>query len=86
MTAATSACKSWKVIEAEVEVEDFGVVVVGVRDWDKHTIDVEFVCVKETGEVVTDEIFESGAIHGKESEIRSQCWDSNLNHKIDSIL
>lgn len=73
-------------IEAEVEIEDFGVVVVGVQDYDNHTIDVEFVCVKETGEVITDEVFESGLLRGKESEIRSQCWDSNLDHKIDSIL
>lgn len=71
--------------EAEIETEQYGTCVVGA-EMDEDELAVEFVCVKSTGEVITDWAFESGLLSRKESKIRSQCWDRELDNQIDSLL
>lgn len=73
-------------MEVEVDVPGFGVCVVEVPDTEGDTVLVSSVCVKSTGEVVTESVFESGAIYQVEGKVREQVWDSEIDDKIDDIL
>lgn len=57
-----------------------------MEDFDGDEIAIEFVAVKYTGEVVTDWAFESGVLKRHLSDIRSQCWDQDLDDQIDDLI